>query len=113
MTLVEVGGDDMEAELRTAAPYDTGATQAATIVEVAGLTATARAATEQAGFTNDGTRPHRIVPRNAKVLAFDVGGVTVFARYVDHPGTPATGWFDKVVARWVPFLAAAAAKTPF
>lgn len=34
-----------------------------------------------------GTRPHPIFPRNKSVLRFDVGGVTVFAKSVNHPGT--------------------------
>lgn len=33
------------------------------------------------------TRPHRIEPRNAKALAFQMGGKDVFARYVNHPGS--------------------------
>lgn len=35
----------------------------------------------------EGSRPHVIRPRNAKVLAFPSGGRTVFARSVNHPGT--------------------------
>lgn len=42
-----------------------------------------------ARFVHDGTKPHVIVPRNASVLAFQVGGTTVFARRVNHPGTKA------------------------
>ncbi|WP_308416876.1 hypothetical protein [Streptomyces sp. AJS327] len=34
-----------------------------------------------------GTRPHIIRPRRAKALRFDVGGRTVFAAVVHHPGT--------------------------
>lgn len=35
----------------------------------------------------EGSRPHVIRPRSAKVLAFPSGGRTVFARSVNHPGT--------------------------
>ena len=42
-----------------------------------------------AKFVHDGTRPHLITPRRASVLAFQVGGRTVFARSVRHPGTRA------------------------
>ncbi|MFD5570486.1 hypothetical protein [Streptomyces cadmiisoli] len=34
----------------------------------------------------DGTRPHLIRPRRAKVLWFEVGGNVVFAKLVRHPG---------------------------
>lgn len=34
-----------------------------------------------------GTRPHRITPRSARVLAFAVGGAQVFTARVQHPGT--------------------------
>lgn len=35
----------------------------------------------------DGSRPHIIRPKRAKVLAFPGGGGTVFTRFVRHPGT--------------------------
>lgn len=38
-------------------------------------------------YVLDGTRPHVIRPRRAKALRFDVGGRTVFAAVVHHPGT--------------------------
>lgn len=38
-------------------------------------------------FIENGTRAHEIRPKNAKLLRFTVGGQTVFARKVQHPGT--------------------------
>lgn len=35
----------------------------------------------------DGSRPHIIRPKRAKVLAFPGGSGTVFTRFVRHPGT--------------------------
>ncbi len=35
---------------------------------------------------HNGTRPHEIRPNKARVLAFQVGGTTVFATVVQHPG---------------------------
>lgn len=40
-----------------------------------------------AGFVVGGTRAHEIVPRNARVLAWEGPGGPVFARHVNHPGT--------------------------
>ncbi|WP_326597126.1 hypothetical protein [Streptomyces sp. NBC_01803] len=38
-------------------------------------------------YVLDGTRPHVIRPRRRQALRFEVGGRTVFAAYVRHPGT--------------------------
>lgn len=45
--------------------------------------------TPYAKFIENGTRPHVIVPRNAKALRFVVNGQVVFAKKVNHPGTRA------------------------
>lgn len=50
------------------------------------------------GFLERGTRPHLIVARNAKVLAFDAGGATLFRRVVRHPGTKPVGMFRRTLA---------------
>lgn len=43
-----------------------------------------------AAFVRDGTRPHTIVPRSARVLSFKTdAGQRVFAARVNHPGTRA------------------------
>ncbi|MFF3096828.1 hypothetical protein [Streptomyces cyaneofuscatus] len=43
-------------------------------------------------FVLDGTRPHVIRPRRASVLRFELGGRTVFAKRVNHPGTRANNF---------------------
>lgn len=48
---------------------------------------------QYAAYVEGGTKPHKIRPRNAKVLAFQGAGGTVFAREVNHPGTPAANMF--------------------
>jgi hypothetical protein len=42
-----------------------------------------------AQFVHDGTQPHVIRARNASALVFQVGGRTIFAKSVRHPGTRA------------------------
>ncbi len=42
-----------------------------------------------AKWLEGGSRPHVITPKNARVLAFSVAGEKVFAKAVNHPGTPA------------------------
>lgn len=47
----------------------------------------------QANWTNDGTRPHRIVARRKRALWWP--GARHPVRAVNHPGTKATKWFTK------------------
>lgn len=48
-----------------------------------GVTATAN----YAAAVHDGTRPHIIRPRHGRALKFQMGGRTIFASSVNHPGT--------------------------
>lgn len=48
-------------------------------------------------FVLKGTRPHLIRPRRAKALKFDVGGSTVFAKLVRHPGTDANDFMGRAL----------------
>lgn len=50
-------------------------------------------------FVHQGTAPHVIRPRNASALRFKVGGETVFASSVNHPGTRARPFLTNAVAR--------------
>lgn len=50
---------------------------------------TGRSDQPYAEYVIKGTRPHEIVPRRAKVLAFEgSGGEMVFTKRARHPGTP-------------------------
>lgn len=40
-------------------------------------------------YVHDGSQPHLIRPRKAQALRFQIGGRTVFAKLVRHPGTKA------------------------
>ena len=46
-----------------------------------------------------GTRPHIIRPVKAKALRFMVGGVAVFARQVNHPGTKPNRYDRRTIAQ--------------
>lgn len=48
-------------------------------------------------MVNDGTRPHVIRPRAKQVLRFQVGGRTVFAKVVNHPGTKPNPFLDRAL----------------
>jgi hypothetical protein len=80
--------DDIAEYARSIAPKRTG-NYAGSIQVVQlgpmefGLTADA----EYAAIIEFGSAPHDIFPVTAKVLAFEVNGEQVFAKYVHHPGT--------------------------
>lgn len=46
-----------------------------------------RNTSNHAGFIDGGTRPHFIAARRATFLRFQMNGVTMFRRSVNHPGT--------------------------
>jgi hypothetical protein len=46
-----------------------------------------------------GTRPHTIVPRGGGVLRFEIGGRTVFAKKVNHPGNRPNKYPQRVLNR--------------
>lgn len=52
-----------------------------------------------APLVNDGTKPHKIRPKTKKALKFNVGGRTVFATVVNHPGTKANPFLDRALQR--------------
>lgn len=52
---------------------------------------------EYAGYVNDGTGPHVIRPRTKQFLKFKVGGRTVYAKVVNHPGTRANPFLDRAL----------------
>ncbi len=48
-------------------------------------------------YVEKGTKPHVIVPRRKKALAFTVGGKKVVTKRVNHPGTKAQPFFEPAV----------------
>lgn len=96
-----------------AAPEDTGYLRSQIRADVQDdqgslLSSQIIADTDYAGYTDAGTRgPYVIMPTSAKVLVFEAGGGTVFARSVVHPGVRGTQWFtggedggDPMRERW-------------
>lgn len=51
-------------------------------------------------FVINGTKPHQIRPRRAKALRFSVGGATVYALVVNHPGTKPNDFLGKALLAW-------------
>lgn len=67
----------------------------APLVVEGGVTAHA----DYAAAVHEGSRPHIIRPRRAQALRFEVGGRTVYARMVRHPGTKARPFLRNAAER--------------
>jgi hypothetical protein len=90
------------ARAKILAPVDTGRLRASIRVERRSLFGlrqrwTIGSDVDYAQMVNDGTRPHIIRPKNAKALRFKVGGRTVYAKVVHHPGTRPRPFLDRAL----------------
>ncbi len=107
---VELATTRMTNDLKRGAPKVTGLLLGRTGVEITAVSskrieAAARIDVPYAVFVTQGTRFHTIRPkRSGGVLVFKIGGVTVFAKKVNHPGNDANPFFSKVVTRWRLYL---------
>lgn len=112
VAVAEEAGQQVVAALVEAAPERSGETKRQISWTAGGSPdrpgGTVKAPAPGGEFVEAGTSPHVILPRSASVLVFQVGGETVFARRVNHPGSPARPWFRPTVERWGEFLQRAA-----
>lgn len=104
LDLVTDYGTDALAFITLATPVDTGRLRAGNQLIVEGAADfQARALlvndTSYALDVHDGTPPHVIVPVRAQALRFDIGGETVFATRVNHPGTAGRPFMAEGAAR--------------
>lgn len=99
----EIAARQVVARAKVLAPVDTGRLRASIRVErrsILGLRQrwTVGSDVEYAPMVNDGTKPHIIRPRTKKALKFKMGGKTVYAKVVHHPGTRARPFLDRALA---------------
>ena len=95
---------DMDRDLESAAPVDTGETRDVTNARPTQLEGPIFAAvsetTLQGYLVDRGTAPHIIEGKNSpnKVLRFEGrGGAIVFRKRVNHPGTRASRWYTRIL----------------
>jgi len=69
------------------APYRTGGLRLSIVKRTTKDSAEVGPTVSYAPYVEFGTKPHEIRPINARALRFEVGGRTVFAKTVWHPGT--------------------------
>lgn len=101
--------------MRTLCPVDTGNLRDSIGIRVVGGTVVIgpdMGKAPYAGFVEFGTAPHEIRPKNPNgVLRFQVGGQTVYARVVHHPGTRAAYYVARAFEQWLGSLGEMAATT--
>lgn len=68
------------------------------------IEATIKANANHGVFIEEGTRAHIIKPKSRKALMFNSGGKTVFAKYVNHPGTKAKPFMRPAFEKNVPLF---------
>ena len=88
--MLESVNENIVSVARSLAPKRTGALQDSIGAEAGDdpMSVILYASRSYAGYLESGTVPHRIEPRDAKALAFQINGKTVFAKSVQHPGIP-------------------------
>lgn len=101
----------MTDDLKRNAPVDTGELKRKTGAELKSvtrerITAQAEIDVDYAMVVTQGSRPHVIRPRNKQALSFywPKRGATVVLASVNHPGTEANPFFDRVVSEWREYL---------
>lgn len=82
-------GEETAAAARVLAPVESGALRASIRSDMdPDLTVEVSANTDYAIYVHEGTAPHTITPRSARVLRFPTkGGKIVYTTKVNHPGT--------------------------
>jgi HK97 gp10 family phage protein len=89
------------AEVREHAPVRTGRLRGLiALIKVHDLHYVVGSPLKYAVYVERGTRPHIIRPRSARALRFMVGGETVFAKKVKHPGTKPQPFFQRVLQKY-------------
>jgi HK97 gp10 family phage protein len=93
--------EQVKARAQVLAPVDTGRLRASLKIQkkltFRGPTYTVYTNVKYAPYVENGTRPHKIRPKTKKALKFKVGGRTVFATVVNHPGTRPRPFLSRAV----------------
>ena len=92
---------DVERDAKGRAPYDTGNLISSIRSEpTSAMSAVVYTTAEYGAMVEYGTAPHIIVPKKAKVLAFN----GVFTSRVSHPGTAPQPFMEPALAAQMPLL---------
>lgn len=100
--ILESGSATIEMDLKRNVPVRTGRLRDSITREVFDNSAVIRTNSGYGRFVNDGTRPHDIFPRNGRYLRFEIGGRTIYAKRVRHPGFTGRKFVEVTLAESVP-----------
>lgn len=97
---------DIEGDAQVFVDKDTGnlGNSISTDVDEDGLGGEVGPTAEYGDDVEYGTSPHLITPKNGQFLRFQIGGRTVFARVVHHPGTAPRPYMGPAADRNIPRL---------
>ena len=85
-------------------PVDTGELLSANRYSRNDRVVTVENAKDYAAPVHEGSRPHKIVAKKAKSLKFNIGGRTVFAKSVWHPGATANPFIEAGIYATLEYL---------
>lgn len=114
MTTLMSAASSIAADMKSLCPVDTGNLRDSIAIRQQGESVIIGPDMSQApyaGYVEFGTKPHEIRPRNAKALRFQIGGQTVYARVVHHPGTRPAHYVARAFQNWLGRLGPMAAET--
>jgi hypothetical protein len=108
--LHEVVGPELKTAMEEKAPVDTGYLKSHIVqINSPGMVSVGTHGVSYTRYVVEGTRAHEIRPKNSGVLVFKIGGMTVYAASVKHPGTAPNPFMqvaaDEVIRRSLPRLA--------
>lgn len=97
--IIEDGSAIIEEELRGSVPVRTGTLRGSVRREVVGdLEAVISTNSGYGRYVNEGTRPHVIRAKGDGMLRFEVGGIVMYRKEVQHPGF-AGRWFTRTTVQ--------------
>lgn len=90
---------EVQGNIQDNAPVDKGRLQGSWMITRNGdFEATVSSNVKYALVQNEGSDPYEIYPRKGSALKFEIGGQTIFAKSVSHPGIAGTNYIDAAIS---------------
>lgn len=102
--IIQEGTPLIQTEMANQVPVKTGRLRASIYSEMDELQSSTKTNTGYGLFVDQPTRPHVIRPNIAKFLHFQIGGVDIYTKEVNHPGTKGNFFIQRTLDIVVPQL---------